>query len=173
MIQSNYLEYGHFLGKTGNHIDAKLDKKLLFSDEKRLSRAVGSLIHLTSLFSPELIVSEESHGALLARQVGEALDIPALIYTKGGSVKVTGEFDKERKYRATIVEDNVITGSSVRRLIKRVEELNVRVDRVVSVFSSVAGDIDLGVDHTALINLSIKSVAPGDCGKCSSVYSHA
>ena len=163
-----FLRHGHFVGKTGDHIDAMLVKEILFDDAGLLATAVDGLADLVSERQPGLLVSQERHGAQLARMVGVQLNVPVLAYGKDGKVSSPHSLVDTLNKRSMIIEDNITTGRSVRELMSLVEKAGGSVGGIASVFSSSNNHIEFGVWCASLVRLAIVSKRPEDCTICES-----
>ena len=161
-----FLRHGHFVGKTGDHIDAMLVKEILFDDAGLLATAVDGLADLVSERQPGLLVSQERHGAQLARMVGAQLDVPVLAYGKDGKASSSHGLVDTLSKHSMIIEDNITTGKSVRELMSLVKKTGGSVEGVASVFSSSNNPVEFGVWCASLVRLAIVSKRPEDCTIC-------
>src|SRR4051812_46856169 len=125
-----WLENDHFVGTNGNHMSTYINKDALYPHTEYTSKLGEAMAEIMAEWGPEVVVSPALGGIvltqwsanhvsrLLGREVlavyAEKADGPVkFAFTRGYDALVRGK-------RAVVVEDNLTTGGSVRKVVELV-----------------------------------------------------
>jgi|GEM_PF-2718810 len=130
-VREKYVLKGHFIGKTGHHIDRRLNKRDLLRSEAVLNRILQPMIRRIMSYRPTALLGQETAAALLVRRIGGAISIPAFSLPKTGDFLPPEDGDMSR---AVLVEDNVITAQSIREALGSLRQAPATPIRAITSF---------------------------------------
>lgn len=175
-----WLENDHFVGTNGNHMDTYINKDALYPHTGYASKLGEAMARAMVPWRPEVVVSPALGGIVLtqwsayhaSQQSGqEILAVYAekvegpekkFAFTRGYDKLVAGR-------RVVVVEDNLTTGGSVRRVVELVRETGGDVVGVVAMLNRGGVDIQAvgNPPHfEAIIEADLKSWPADECELC-------
>ncbi len=123
---------GHFIGFSGRHLDAFVDKTLLLADAQGLKQMALGIATLFADLKPDVVVGPKTGGAILASHVIRFLETdrdgerPLFVFSENdrGPHAIKRQFAPlvEGK-RALIVDDVVTSGSTLHEVLDAVLEV--------------------------------------------------
>lgn len=181
LVQSGgWLENDHFVGTNGNHMDTYINKDALYPHTEYASKLGEAMAEAMASWDPEVVVSPALGGIvltqwsayhatkLLGREVlavyAEKVEGPEkkFAFTRGYDALVRGK-------RVVVVEDNLTTGGSVRRVVDLARETGAEVVGVVAMLNRGGVDIEAvgNPPHfEAIIEANLKSWPAEECDLC-------
>jgi orotate phosphoribosyltransferase len=174
-----WLENDHFVGTTGNHMDTYINKDALYPHTQYASKLGEAMAEAMASWNPEVVVSPALGGIVLtqwsayhlSQQLGrevlavyaEKTDGPEkFAFTRGYDQLVKGR-------RVVVVEDNLTTGTSVRKVVELARTTGADVVGVVAMLNR--GGVDKAAvgnppHFTAIIEADLKSWPASECTLC-------
>jgi orotate phosphoribosyltransferase len=180
VASGGWLENDHFVGTNGNHMDTYINKDALYPHTAYASKLGEAMAAAMASWQPEVVVSpalggivltqwaafhvSESSGAEVLAVYAEKADGPekAFVFTRGYDKLVAGK-------RVVVVEDNLTTGGSVRRVVELVRATGGDVVGVVAMLNrgGVTAEAVGNPPHfEAIIEADLKSWPAADCQLC-------
>jgi orotate phosphoribosyltransferase len=180
VASGGWLENDHFVGTNGNHMDTYINKDALYPHTAYASKLGEAMAAAMASWQPEVVVSpalggivltqwaafhvSESAGAEVLAVYAEKADGPekAFVFTRGYDKLVAGK-------RVVVVEDNLTTGGSVRRVVELVRATGGDVVGVVAMLNrgGVTAEAVGNPPHfEAIIEADLKSWPAADCQLC-------
>lgn len=180
LVQSGgWLQNDHFVGTNGNHMDTYINKDALYPHTDYASKLGQAMAEVMHEWQPEVVVSPALGGIVLTQWAAhhvsrllnktvlavyaEKTDGPAkFAFTRGYDKLVTGK-------TVVVVEDNLTTGGSVRKVVELVRDTGGEVVGVVAMLNR--GGVDSAAvgnppHFEAIIQANLKSWAAEDCKLC-------
>lgn len=174
-----WLEHDHFVGTNGNHMDTYVNKDALYPHTGYASKLGEAMALAMKDWKPEVIVSPALGGIVLTQWsayhlsqltgqevlaiYAEKTDGPAkFAFTRGYDKLVHGK-------RVVVVEDNLTTGGSVRKVVELARETGGEVVGVVAMLNRGGVDIEAvgNPPHfAAIIQANLRSWPAEDCELC-------
>jgi orotidine-5'-phosphate decarboxylase len=174
-----WLENDHFVFTNGNHSDNYINKDALYPHTEYSSRLGEAMAQAMKPWQPEVVVSPALGGIvltqwaahhasrLLGREVlavyAEKVDGPEkFAFTRGYDALVRGR-------RVAVLEDNLTTGKSVRRVVELVRATGGEVVGVVAMLNR--GGVDKAAvgnppEFIAIVETDLKSWPAEECELC-------
>ncbi len=174
-----WLENDHFVGTTGNHMSTYINKDALYPHTQYASKLGEAMAVAMAEWDPEVVVSPALGGIvltqwsafhvskLLGREVlavyAEKSDGPEkFAFTRGYDKLVAGK-------RVVVVEDNLTTGTSVRKVVELARATGAEVVGVVAMLNR--GGVDVAAvgnppHFAAIIEADLKSWPADECELC-------
>jgi orotate phosphoribosyltransferase len=180
VASGGWLENDHFVGTNGNHMDTYINKDALYPHTAYASKLGEAMAAAMAPWQPEVVVSpalggivltqwaafhvSESAGAEVLAVYAEKADGPekAFVFTRGYDKLVAGK-------RVVVVEDNLTTGGSVRRVVELVRATGGDVVGVVAMLNrgGVTAEAVGNPPHfEAIIEADLKSWPADACQLC-------
>lgn len=157
---------GHFLLSSGRHSGHYLQCARVLMDADRAARLAVELAQLLPREvrnAIDVVVSPAMGGVIIGHEMGRALERPAIFVERPtGTFELRRGFTLEPGQKVLLVEDVVTTGLSSREAIKAIEAEGAEVIAAASLVDRTAGDLDLGVPFTALVQLNFPTFAPDE-----------
>jgi orotate phosphoribosyltransferase len=180
VTSGGWLEHDHFVGTNGNHMDTYINKDALYPHTDFASTLGEAMAQAMVAWDPEVVVSPALGGIVLtqwsANHASKILGRDVLaVYAE----KVEGpekKFAFTRGYdklgagkRVVVVEDNLTTGGSVRKVVELVRETGGEVVGVVAMLNR--GGVDIAAvgnppHFEAIIEADLKSWPAEACELC-------
>ena len=180
LVQSGgWLENDHFVFTNGNHSDTYVNKDALYPHTAFASKLGEAMAEAIRDWNPEVVVSPALGGIVLVQWTGhhasrimdrdilavyaEKIDGPAkFAFTRGYDKLVAGK-------RVVVVEDNLTTGGSVRKVVELVRATGGQVVGVVAMLNR--GGVDTAAvgnppHFEAIIQADLKSWPAAGCQLC-------
>jgi orotate phosphoribosyltransferase len=175
-----WLEHDHFVGTNGNHMDTYINKDALYPHTEYASKLGEAMAGAMKDWDVEVVVSPALGGIvltqwaanhaskLLRREVlavyAEKVEGPEkkFAFTRGYDKLVAGK-------RAVVVEDNLTTGGSVRKVIELVRETGGEVVGVVAMLNRGGvsrEDVGNPPHFEAIVEADLKSWPAAECQLC-------
>jgi orotate phosphoribosyltransferase len=175
-----WLENDHFVFTNGNHSDNYINKDALYPHTKYASKLGEAMAAAMRDWDPEVVVSPALGGIvltqwaayhvsdLLGREVlavyAEKAEGPekAFVFTRGYDKLVAGK-------RVVVVEDNLTTGGSVRKVVERARATGGEVVGVVAMLNRGGvsrEDVGAPPHFEAVIEADLKSWPASECQLC-------
>ncbi len=174
-----WLENDHFVGTNGNHMDTYVNKDALYPHTGYASQLGEAMAEAMASWDVEVVVSPALGGIvltqwsayhlsrILGREVlavyAEKAEGPAgFAFTRGYDALVRGR-------RVAVVEDNLTTGGSVRKVVELVRATGGEVVGVVAMLNR--GGVDVTAvgnppHFKAIVEANLRSWAAADCELC-------
>jgi orotate phosphoribosyltransferase len=175
-----WLENDHFVFTNGNHSDNYINKDALYPHTEYSSKLGEAMAEIMAEWDPEVVVSPALGGVvltqwaayhvskLLGREVlavyAEKAEGPekAFVFTRGYDKLVAGK-------RVVVVEDNLTTGGSVRKVVELARATGAEVVGVVAMLNR--GGVDSAAvgnppHFAAVIEADLKSWPANECELC-------
>lgn len=175
-----WLENDHFVFTNGNHSDNYVNKDALYPHTEYASKLGEAMAEAMAAWEPEVVVSPALGGIvltqwsayhasqILGREVlavyAEKVEGPEkkFAFTRGYDQLVAGK-------RVVVVEDNLTTGGSVRRVVELARETGAEVVGVVAMLNR--GGVDIAAvgnppHFAAIVEANLKSWPAEDCELC-------
>jgi len=167
MTELGALHRGHFQLSSGLHSNTYFQcaRLLQFPD---LAKELGAAI--AEFFQGEtydVVVSPALGGTLIGHEVARAMG-RRFVFTerKDGVMSMRRGFFLEKGEKVLVVEDVVTRGTSVREVIKVVEENGGVVTGVASIIDRTGDDAGLPLPLKALARVEVVTYDPDDCPLC-------
>jgi orotate phosphoribosyltransferase len=180
VTSGGWLEHDHFVGTNGNHMDTYINKDALYPHTDFASTLGEAMAQAMVAWDPEVVVSPALGGIVLtqwsANHASKILgrDVLAVYaekvegpekkfaFTRGYDKLVAGK-------RVVVVEDNLTTGGSVRKVVELVRETGGEVVGVVAMLNR--GGVDIAAvgnppHFEAIIEADLKSWPAEACELC-------
>ncbi len=175
-----WLENDHFVGTNGNHMSSYVNKDALYPHTEYSSKLGEAMAEIMAEWNPEVVVSPALGGIvltqwsayhvskLLGREVlavyAEKAEGPekAFVFTRGYDKLVAGK-------RVVVVEDNLTTGGSVKRVVELARATGAEVVGVVAMLNrgGVTSEAVGNPPHfAAVIEADLKSWPADECELC-------
>jgi orotate phosphoribosyltransferase len=160
------IEYGHFVGKTGNHIDRLLRKDRLLNDIDLLHSLLTPMQEIVELYNPSVLIGQQRSAVLIANTISKATGIPIVEIPKKGNR--VGLFKGINTNRAMMIENNVITGGSLIEALESVYAFDIDPVIAITLFDSNGIQLDTfgSPPLEAVYSLGTKSWHPASCELC-------
>jgi orotate phosphoribosyltransferase len=175
-----WLENDHFVFTNGNHSDNYINKDALYPHTEYASKLGEAMAEAMASWEPEVVVSPALGGIVLTQWAAyhaslllgkEVLAVYAekvegpekkFAFTRGYDKLVVGK-------RVAVVEDNLTTGISVRKVVELVRETDGDVVGVVAMLNR--GGVDIKAvgnppHFSAVIEADLKSWPAEECQLC-------
>lgn len=174
-----WLENDHFVGTNGNHMDTYVNKDALYPHTAYASKLGEAMAAAMLPWQPDVVVSPALGGIVLtqwaAHHVSELAGREVLAvyaekaegpekfaFTRGYDKLVAGR-------RVVVVEDNLTTGGSVRRVVELVRATGGEVVGVVAMLNR--GGVDIAAvgnppQFVAIIEADLQSWPAAECQLC-------
>ncbi|HEX3082223.1 MAG TPA: phosphoribosyltransferase family protein [Candidatus Saccharimonadia bacterium] len=175
-----WLDNDHFVGTNGNHMSTYINKDALYPHTEYASRLGEAMAAAMKDWDPEVVVSPALGGIvltqwsayhatqMLGREVlavyAEKVEGPEkkFAFTRGYDKLVAGK-------RAVVVEDNLTTGVSVRKVVELVRETGGEVVGVVAMLNRGGvsrEDVGNPPHFEAIVQADLKSWPAAECELC-------
>jgi orotate phosphoribosyltransferase len=172
----------HFVGTNGVHFDTYMNKDVLYPHIKETSRVCELFAKKYQDKNIEVVVGPAMGGIILSQWVAyhlnklgnstlavftEKIQFPdssesEQIFSRGYDKLVKGK-------RVLIVEDNISTGGSVRKMIKAVQSIGGDIIGVCAMVNRNPQGVNsgtLGVPFESLSDIEVKLYKPEECPLC-------
>ena len=175
-----WLEHDHFVFTNGKHSDNYVNKDALYPHTAYASKLGEAMADAMESWNPEVVVSPALGGIVLTQWAAyHASELTGKEVLAVYAEKVEGpekKFAFTRGYdqlvggkRVVVVEDNLTTGISVRKVVELVRETGGEVVGVVAMLNRGGVDIEAvgNPPHfTAIVEADLKSWPAEDCQLC-------
>lgn len=174
------LQNDHFVFTNGNHSDNYVNKDALYPHTEYASKLGEAMAGIAAAWEPDVVVSPALGGIVLVQWAGyhltkqlgrEVLAVYAekdagpdknFVFTRGYDAHVRGK-------RVLVVEDNLTTGGSVRKVVELVRATGGEVVGVVAMLNR--GGVDAAAvgnppEFAAVVNLRLESWPAEGCKLC-------
>ena len=172
----------HFVGTQGVHFDTYMNKDVLYPHIKETSRICELYAEKYKDKNIEIVVGPTMGGVILSQWVTYYLNKVGsrALAVFSEKVKVENEekqffsrgYDKLVKgKRVLIVEDNISTGISIRKVIKAVKDVGGNIIGVCAMVNRNPKEVNsetLGIPFEALSNIEVPLYKPEKCPLCKS-----
>lgn len=172
----NVINKGHFIGTSGKHLDTYINKDAIYPHTKETSFICKQIALYFKNFDIDTVASPALGGIILSQWTAFHLsnlkkkEIYSVYIEKiNGELKVTRGYDKFIKDKKVLVlEDNVNTGLSVKKVIKEILKNKGSVVGVGCICNR--GNINKNKlkvkNFFSLHNIKLKNFNKGSCPMC-------
>lgn len=164
--ESGALLTGHFVLTSGRHSDTYFNKSALGQFPDRTARVCAALA--TALLSacpqrPALVLSPVLGAVVFGYETARHLKTPFFFMERDGEgFTLRRGYRVERGTTAVVVEDIVTTGLSARAAVDAARNAGADVMAVGCLVDRSGGRVDVGAPLVPLLQLDVKSYAPGE-----------
>jgi orotate phosphoribosyltransferase len=165
--KSGALLEGHFKLSSGLHSSVYLQCALVLqfpAKAEAFGRAIAERYQGQQI---ELVASPAIGGLIIGHEVARAIGA-RFIWTErqDGEMTLRRGFTVHAGERVLVVEDVVTTGGSTRETIDALQNAGANVIGAASIIDRSSGKAVVGVAHTSLASLDVKSFDPAECELC-------
>ena len=168
--KSGAVLHGHFVLTSGLHSDTYMQCAKLFEFGDVSEELCRMAAEKTKKYHADVVVSPATGAIIFGYELGKQLGIPNMFAEreKDGKFALRRGFELAAGSKVIIAENVVTTGGSVKEVIELVRSLGSEVAAVVEVVDRSGGKVDFGVPNESLLQIEVKTFAPGGCPLCKS-----
>lgn len=161
------LRIGHFSRASGRHSDHYVQCARLFEQADTGTQMGQLLAGRFAQSGAQLVLSAALGGLLPGYEVSRALQLP-FVYCerKDGALTLGRGFEIKPDSKVLIIEDEVLTGTSVREMMEIVKALQNHVAGVGCIVDKSGGGIDFAVPFEALVTCKVANYSAKQCPLC-------
>ena len=167
MQDSGALRIGHFLRASGRHSDHYVQCARLFEQAETGAKIGQLLAQRFENKGAQLILSAALGGLLPGYEVSRALRLPFVFCERrDGALTLGRGFEIKPDTRVLIIEDELLTGTSVREMAEIVKALQSRVIGVGCIVDKSGGGIDFTFPYETLVTCKVANYPAKRCPLC-------
>lgn len=163
----NALLNGHFVLSSGLHSSEYLQCALALMDPADAMRFGTMIADEYRNSEIQMVASPAIGGLVIGFAAAASLGVP-FIWTErqNGEMTLRRGFALEPGIRILVVEDVITTGGSTRECIAALSNAGGNVVAAASIIDRSAGEADVGVPRTSLLEMDVISYPPENCPMC-------
>lgn len=167
MTQRGALAKGHYSRTSGRHSDHYVQCALLFDQPEVGAQVASALAARLSAWGADLVLSAAVGGVLPGYEVARALGLP-FIYCerRDGAMTLRRGFHIPPGAKVLIIEDEVMTGTSVREMGEIVQALGGHTVGIACLVDKSGGKLQLDVPFEALLTVPVIHYPAAACPMC-------
>lgn len=165
---SGALLKGHFRLPSGEHTDQYVECARVLQYPWHATVLCQELAGRYQDSRPDLVVGPAVGGIILAFEIGKDLEIPMIFTERNqGEMSLCRGFSIRPGQRVLIAEDEIITGRSIKEVMKLVRERQAEVVGIAALIDRSCGlSREFCCRVEALLELEERKYAPQDCPLC-------
>lgn len=165
---SGALLKGHFRLPTGEHTDHYVECARVLQYPWHATVLCQELADRYRDSQPDLVVGPALGGIIIAFEVGRILELPTIFTErKHGTMKLSRGFSIRPGQRVLIVEDEIISGRSIKEVTQIIKDRHGEVVGVAALIDRSNGlTKEFGCRVETLVTLEERKYSPEECPLC-------
>ncbi len=158
---------GHYARTSGRHSDTYVQCALLFDQPQVGARVAAALAERCRPLGAQVVLSAAVGGILLGYEVARTLGLP-FIYCerRDGAMTLRRGFTLAPGTPVLLIEDEVMTGTSVREMTEIVRALGGQPVGIGCLVDKSGGRLRLDAPFEALLTVPVTHYPAGNCPLC-------
>lgn len=167
MMERGALAQGHYARASGRHSDYYVQCALLFDRPETGARVAAALATRCRPFKADVVLSAAVGGVLPGYEVARALGLP-FIYCerRDGAMTLRRGFTLKPGARVLLMEDEVMTGTSLREMREIVRALGGEAVGVACIVDKSGGRLQLDIPFEKLLTVPVTHYPAASCPMC-------
>lgn len=164
---SGALLAGHFRLESGQHSDRLLQSAAVLQFPEYASAIGAEIAARVKVEAIDVVIGPAVKGVILAYEIAKALGARALFGEERGEAMILRPgFKIEPRDRIVVVDDVLVSGESVFKLIDLSHQHQAQVTAIAFIIDCSASFIDFGAPKVSLARIDIPTYMPEVCPMC-------
>ena len=167
MEQHGALAQGHYSRASGRHSDYYVQCALLFDQPQVGARVAQALAERCRAWEADVVLSAAVGGILPGYELARALQLPfQYCERRDGAMTLRRGFDIKPGTKVLLLEDEVMTGTSVREMNEMVQALGGHTVGIACIVDKSGGKLQLNSSFVALLTVPVTHYPATACPLC-------